>query len=88
MGCTGRSDDHATPAPPHAAPAPPPAKVAPAPAPAEPDGPPPEETPPAGGWIQDEVIYDAQGDVYGCVGGGNWCANSPRRDPKTHKPRR
>ncbi|MES2638034.1 MAG: hypothetical protein V4850_01070 [Myxococcota bacterium] len=45
-----------------------------------------EEVAPAGGWIQDEVIYDAEGKVYGCVGGGNWCGNSPPRDPVTRKP--
>ncbi|MDP2307453.1 MAG: hypothetical protein Q8P18_15610 [Pseudomonadota bacterium] len=58
--------------------------VEPAPPPEEPLG---EEQPPAGGWIQDEVIYDAEGKVYGCVGGGNWCGNSPPRDPVTHQPR-
>jgi hypothetical protein len=70
--------------------------VTPPPAPAEapqpPAAPPAEEPlgdeqPPAGGWIQDEVLYDADGNVYGCVGGGNWCASSPPRDPKTRKPR-
>lgn len=69
----------------------------PAPPPEAPAAPPPtpaaeellqEEQPPAGGWIQDEVIYDAEGKVYGCVGGGNWCASSPARDPVTRQPRR
>ena len=32
---------------------------------------------PTGGCEVDEIIYDAEGMVYGCVGGGNWCANSP-----------
>ena len=46
------------------------------------------DTPSPGGWIQDEVMYDAQGNVEGCVGGGNWCASAPKLDPKTHKPRK
>lgn len=58
--------------------------AAPAPALEEPLG---DEQPPAGGWIQDEVIYDAEGKVYGCVGGGNWCGSSPALDPATRKPR-
>ena len=66
-------------APPPAAPAPPP--------PTLPEGPPSETTAPPGGWIQDEVIYDAQGNVYGCYGGGNWCSRAPALDPVTHKPR-
>ena len=45
------------------------------------------EKAPEGGWIQDEVIYDAEGNVYGCMGGGNWCAKAPPRDPVTHAPR-
>jgi hypothetical protein len=65
---------------------PPPAPVEPAPTPAveEPLG---DEQAPVGGWIQDEVLYDADGNVYGCVGGGNWCASAPPLDPKTRKPR-
>ncbi|MFN7144853.1 MAG: hypothetical protein ACK4YP_13840 [Myxococcota bacterium] len=35
------------------------------------------EEPPPGGWIRDGVIYAADGTIYGCVGGGNWCAGPP-----------
>lgn len=68
---------------------PPPEVQAPPPEPAPaPEAPPVVEQPPAGGWIQDEVIYDAEGNVYGCVGGGNWCSDSPPRDPVTREPRK
>lgn len=36
-----------------------------------------DEQPPPGGWIKEGVIYAADGTVYGCVGGGNWCAGPP-----------
>jgi hypothetical protein len=32
---------------------------------------------PPGGCQANEVIYERNGAVWGCVGGGNWCANSP-----------
>lgn len=35
------------------------------------------DRPPPGGWIADGVIYDKDGAVYGCVGGGNACAGPP-----------
>lgn len=38
---------------------------------------PPPDAPPPGGWIKDGVIYDKDGSVYGCVGGGNACAGPP-----------
>jgi hypothetical protein len=89
LACTGGPPDAdrttLPPAPmPAPAPVPPPAPRPPSPE----DGPPAEETAPPGGWIQDEVIYDAQGNVYGCQGGGNWCAGAPARDPHTHAVRR
>ncbi|MDP2313134.1 MAG: hypothetical protein Q8P41_09540 [Pseudomonadota bacterium] len=84
LACSGGPEDgdRFTPVPPPAPEPEPPA--APAPPPEEVI---PEEKAPVGGWIQDEVIYDADGSVYGCVGGGNWCASSPARDPVTHAPR-
>lgn len=32
---------------------------------------------PEGGCEKDGIVYDAAGSAYGCVGGGNWCANTP-----------
>lgn len=31
---------------------------------------------PPGGCKQDGIIYQANGSVWGCEGGGNWCANA------------
>ncbi len=44
---------------------------------ATPPPPPDTDRPPPGGWIADGVIYDRDGSVYGCVGGGNACAGPP-----------
>ena len=35
----------------------------------------PKEDIPPGGCLVDGVIYDSKGQVYGCSGGGNWCAS-------------
>lgn len=37
---------------------------------------------PDGGWVKDGVIYDAAGEVQGCEGGGNWCAQAATAHPE------
>lgn len=68
----------ATKAPPAAAPAPTP----PPPAPEAPSKATDGSTLPAGGCEYQEVIYTADGQIWGCVGGGNWCGKT--RPPKTN----
>jgi len=53
------------------------------------------ESPPPGGCVVHGVIYDAQGHIYACSGGGNWCSaalplpggcSGPRTPPKYPSP--